>query len=305
MTAPKTAMIRSRLSELWHLINATLDEFSKDRGDLVAAALAFYTLLSLAPLIIIAVAIAGMILGSGAAGQQLFDLLYQTMGSEAAKTVDDWVREASRSGGTASTVGVVLTLLAASRFTSQLRNALNQIWNIDVTVTQGFKSTVRDYVKQRIFSFALVLASGPLLLAIVASRAVLTALSSGMFPESTLKGVIIQLAHMLFSLIMVGAMSAIVFRFVPATRIGWRAILAGAGLTSVLFNIGNLLVGLYLGKASIGEAYGAAGSAIVVLLWLYFSAEMFLLGAEFTQVYATQVKGGKSERSPEPKGDHP
>ncbi|HMA91968.1 MAG TPA: YihY/virulence factor BrkB family protein [Polyangiaceae bacterium] len=295
MTAQHTATARSGLSKLWHLANETLDQFSKDRGDLVAAALAFYTLLSLAPLIIIAVAIAGMVLGKGTAHEQLFALIHQTMGEDAAQTLDEWVREASRSGGVASTVGVVLTLLAASRFTGQLRNALNQIWNIDVSTTTGFKSTVKDYVKERAFSFGLVVASGPLLLAVVASRTLLTALSSGIFPESALKGVLLQIAHTLFSVVVVCGMSALVFRFVPATRLAWRAILAGAALTSVLFNIGNLLVGLYLGKASVAQAYGAAGSAIVVLLWLYFSAEMFLIGAEFTQVFATETERERTE----------
>src|SRR5512133_517010 len=215
MTAQHTATARSGLSKLWHLANETLDQFSKDRGDLVAAALAFYTLLSLAPLIIIAVAIAGMVLGKGTAHEQLFALIHQTMGEDAAQTLDEWVREASRSGGVASTVGVVLTLLAASRFTGQLRNALNQIWNIDVSTTTGFKSTVKDYVKERAFSFGLVVASGPLLLAVVASRTLLTALSSGIFPESALKGVLLQIAHTLFSVVVVCGMSALVFRFVP------------------------------------------------------------------------------------------
>lgn len=280
----------------WKLANETLDEFSKDRGDLVAAALAFFTLLSLAPLIIIAVAGAGIILGQGAAHREALTVMQETMGPGAASAIDGWVLEASRAGGVASLVGAALTIIAASRFTSQLRSALNQVWNVDVFVAEGFKSTVRDYLKRRAFAFALVVASGPVLLAVFLSRAFLTGVGAALFPEWALGGAGVQLLQLLFSLVFVAAATAVVFRFIPDTRVGWRAISRGALLTSVLFNLGNLLVGIYLGQASVGAAYGAAGSLVVVLLWLYFSAEMFLYGAEFTQVYARHYGRGLNEK---------
>lgn len=269
------------------LVSETLDEYGKDRGDMVAAALAYYTLMSMAPFIIIAVAIAGAILGRGRAEHEVLRVLSDTMGAKAASTVHEWVQQASASGAAASVVGFFLVLYTASRLTGQLRVALNQVWNVDPFQAEGFKASIRDYVRRRLFAFALVVASGPLLLAVFASRAALTGLYDVLFAESPFAGAFVQLAQVVFSLLLVALISAVVFKLVPDTHIGWRTVIWGALLTSVLFNLGNWLVGLYLARATVTQAYGAAGSAIVVLLWLYFSSQLFVLGAEFTQVYAS------------------
>jgi membrane protein len=279
---------------LYSLLDEAADEYSKDRGELVAAGLAFYTLLSLAPLVIIAVAIAGAVLGRGAARREAFELIGEAMGPAAASTIDEWVQEAASSGGVASVVGFVLVLYTASRLGAQLREALNQVWNVDAKLARGFRATVRDYVARRLFAFLLVLASGPLLLAVFASRALLFGLNRAVFGSTPLAGILVQVTQGLFSLVLVWAISAVVFKVVPDTRVGWRAVTRGAALTSLLFNLGNVAVGLYLGRASVAEAYGAAGSVIVVLLWLYFSAQMFIYGAEVTQVYARRYGRGLS-----------
>lgn len=284
--------LRRRAELAWRLASETLDEFSKDRGDLVAAGIAFYTLLSLAPLIIIAVAIAGVVLGEGAARHEVKSLLQGTMGADPAAAVDAWVRQASQSGGVASLVGVLLTLFAASKFTSQLRNALNQIWNVDVSIANGFKETVEDYLRRRFFALMLVAAAGPLLLLIFVSRALLTGIGNALAPDWIPEGIAVQGLQLLFSTMLVTAMSTLVFRIIPDTRVGWRAVWWGGLLTSIFFNFGNFVVGLYLAKAGVAAAYGAAGSVVVVLLWLYFSAEIFILGAEFTQVYSRHFGRG-------------
>jgi membrane protein len=274
---------RPHLASAWQLISATFDGFSKDRGDLVAAALAYYTLLSIAPLIIIAVAIAGMVLGQGAAQQEVARLLADAMGPAAASAVEGWVQQAAAGGGVASAVGLALVLLAASRLGSQLRNALNQIWNVDVTGPRGLRLIVADYVKKRVFAFIVVLASGPLLLLVFASRALLTGFHRILFADAPWAGVVVQALQLALSLSIVALISAAIFRFVPDLRVSWKNAGRGGLLTSVLFNVGNVLIGLYLGRASVSAAYGAAGSAVVLLVWLQFSAYMFLLGAEFTQ----------------------
>ncbi|HET9956498.1 MAG TPA: YihY/virulence factor BrkB family protein [Polyangiaceae bacterium] len=274
------------------LIEETLDEYSKDRGDVIAAALAFNTLMSIAPFIIIAVAIAGAVLGRGAAEREVSEMLTQTMGTKAATTIEGWVREASDSQGVASVAGFALVIYTASRMTAQLRDALNQVWNVDVYQAAGFKDSVRDYVKRRAVALLLVIAAGPLLLLVFLSRTLLTGLHEVLFASSPAAGVLVQLGQFVFSLLLVAAISAVVFKLLPDTRVGWHAVTRGALLTSVLFNIGNSLVGLYLGRASVTQTYGAAGSAIVVLLWLYFSAQMFIYGAEFTQVYAKHYGRG-------------
>jgi membrane protein len=284
--------VRHRLKTAYGLIEETFDEFSKDRGELVAAALAFYTLLSMAPLIIIAVAIAGTVLGRGTAENEALRLLAETMGTQAADTVRGWVEEASATGGAASFIGFALLLYTASRLTAQLRTALNQVWNVDQALAEGFQASVRGYLRRRLFAFVLVLAAGPLLLVVFASRALLSGLYHLVFPQAPLAGSLVQFAQLTFSFVLVALISAVVFKYVPDTRVGWHAVRWGAVLTSLLFNVGNWLVGLYLGHTAIAQTYGAAGSVVVVLLWLYFSAQMFLAGAEFTQVYAAHFGRG-------------
>jgi len=280
----KTKLVYRLLHETWH-------EFSKDRAEMVAAGLAFYTLLSMAPLIIIAVAIAGAVLGRRAAQGEAQRLVNENMGGDAAGAVDSWVNQASESGAMASVVGFVLVLYTASRLGTQLRVGLNQVWNIDPSLADGFKASIKDYVMRRLFAFLLVLASGPILLVIFLSRALLSGLQSAILGETRIAGWLVQVSQVSTSLVLVAGMSAVIFKVVPDTRVGWGAVLRGGILTSFLFNGGNLLVGLYLGRASLTQTYGAAGSAVVVLLWLYFSAQMFLFGAEFTQVYSRRPSG--------------
>jgi membrane protein len=284
--------LKSKLRLAWALLNETLDEFTKDRADLLAAALAFYTLLSIAPLIIVAVAVAGLILGSGVAREETTRLMVETMGTQGAATVNAWVDEVSRSGGIASFIGAVLAVMTSSKLVSQLRSALNQIWNVDEFFAQGFKATVKNYVQRRLFAFAAVLAAGPLLLLIVISRAVLSGLHHALFLDSPIATFALQIMQFAFSFLVVAGSVAVVFRAVPDTRIGWRSVWVGALLTSLLFNLGNLVVGFYLGRAAVSAAYGAAGSAVVVLLWMYFSAHLFLIGAEFAQVYSRRFGRG-------------
>jgi len=280
--------MKRRLRVLWELIVEAIDGYSRHRGDLLAAALAFHALLSIAPLIIIAVAIAGVVLGTGAAQLEMTRVLRDAIGKNGAETVNGWVQQASDSGGLASLVGIVLTVFTASRFGDQLRSALNQSWSIDVYMAQGFRLSVQDYLQRRAFAFLLALGAGPLLLAVFASRMLLTGFHQKLFAASPWQGFEVQLLQLGFSWASVALIIAVVFRVVPDTRIAWRNALVGGGVTSVAFNLGNALVGLYLGRASVTAAYGAAGSLVVVLLWLYFSAQAFLIGAEFTRAYAAR-----------------
>lgn len=286
--------LKDGLAVVWRLGNATLDEYSKDRGDLLAAAVAFHTLLSMAPLIIVAVALAGVVLGRGAAHAEVVRVLGDTLGPTGAATVDEWVTQASQGSEVASVVGVVLTLVTASRLGTQLRDALNHILDIDVYLAVGFRSTIKDYVRRRIFAFALVAASGPLLLIVFASRTLLTHFHTALFGNTPWQGLAIQVLQVSLSLTIVGLISSVIFRYVPDTRVAWRNALVGGAATSLLFNAGNVIVGVYLGRTSVAAAYGAAGSAIIVLLWLYYSSHMLLLGAEFAQVFARHYGSGLS-----------
>jgi len=269
----------------WQLVVRTVDQFSVDRGALMAAAVAFYALLSIAPLAMIAVAVAGTVLGSGRAHYQLAAVLRQSMGPNAERTVMDWVNQAANSAAAGSIIGVLLTVWAASRLFGQLREALNQIWNVEVPESSSIRDSVKDYARRQLFAIAMVFVAGPLLLASFASRALLSN-AYGWVGASA--GALVQVGQFVVSLVLIAATTAIVFKVVPDVNVDWHSVLVGSSLTSVLLNAGNYLVGLYLGRASVADTYGAAGSAVVVLLWLYFSAQIFLLGAEFTQVYAVQ-----------------
>lgn len=285
----------SRLA--WQLIREAFDEFSKDRGELAAGSLAFFTLLSLAPLIIIAVAVAGVLLGQDAARAETQRVLAQTMGAEAASAVGNWVDQASAASGVASVIGGALLLWTASRFTTQLKLALNHVWNVDIALEEGFKDAVKAYVRRRLFAFVVVLAAGPLLLAAFVSRAFVSGLSSALFGSTMFEGAFASTAQLGLSLALVAGVSMLVYRFVPDTNVGWKVAAMGGAITSVLFNLGNLLVGWYLARAGVGRAYGIAGSVLVVLLWLHFSAQIFILSAEFTQVWARHF--GRSLKSGE------
>jgi membrane protein len=270
----------------YRLLDETLDEYTKDRAELAAGGLAFFTLLSIAPLVLIATAIAGTILGSGSAREAALSFVNQVMGEVAAKTVRGWVEQAAASSGLASVIGFLLVLFAASRLMAQLRIALNQVWNVERKIADNIKHSLRDYLARRFFAFLLVLASGPLLLAVFMSRALLNGFHQSVLSHLPFGSALAELSQIAFSLVIVAAISALAFKFVPDAKISAWPVGVGAGVTSVLFNVGNGLVGLYLGRASVAHAYGVAASLIVVLLWLYFSAQVFLFGAEFTQVYA-------------------
>lgn len=284
--------LRAWGKQVYQILDETWDEYVKDRAEMVAAGLAFFTLLSMAPLIIIAVAIAGAVLGHSAALGEALLVVQDAMGNDAAETVAKWVAQAADSGTAASLVGFALALYTASRLAEQLRVGLNQVWNVDERQAEGFKANVTDYVKRRLFAFLLVLASGPLLLAVFASRTLISWVQRAIFPDAPWTAMLVELSQIAFSLASVAIVSAVVFKVVPDTRVGWRAATRGALLTSLLFNIGNWLVGLYLSHAAVAQAYGAAGSVIVVLVWLYFSAQMFLFGAELTQVYSRHFGRG-------------
>ena len=298
MTSPRAlaARIARAVKPAYSVIEETISGFSRDRGDILAAGLAFYTLLSMAPLVLVAVAIAGVVLGEGSARAEVRRLLEEGMGVRAARAVEGWVDQAAESGGLASIVGVVLVLFGASRVAVQLRSAMNQIWNVGEKEAESFKKSVGDYLRRRFAAFVMIVASGPVLLAIFASRAVLMSLDELVFAGTPGAGVAIQLLHVGFSTGIVALLTAVVFGFVPDVRIGWRSVWIGAALTSVLFNAGNVLVGLYIARAGVADTYGAAGSVVIVMLWLYFSAQLFLLGAEFTQVHATRFGHGRRRR---------
>jgi membrane protein len=279
-----------RFNTAYELIKETGQEFMKDRCMRLGAALAFYTALSIAPLLVVVIAIVGFVFGPEAAQGEVAHQLHDMIGAEGAQAVEAMLAKHTLGQGILATVISVLTLLfAASGVFINLQDALDTVWGVsDADRTGGIWSMVKD----RIWSFSLVGGLALLLLVSLVFGAVLSGLAEwidGWFANaSTWLG----LVNTLLSLGLTAVMFALMFKVLPHVRPAWADIWIGAVITAVLFNLGKYLIALYLGHAAVGSAYGAAGSFVVLLLWIYYSTLILLLGAEFTQVYATRYGSG-------------
>jgi membrane protein len=282
---------RSRLGAAFAVVKDAVAGFSEDRAEILAAALAFYTLLSLAPLVIIAVAVAGTLLGQSEARQEVTRVLTQATSASVAETINGWVDQAAKTTGVASVIGGALLLYTASRLFEQIKAALNQVFDVDEFSSEGFKTTAKSYVLRKLFGFAMVLGAGVVLIAVFVSRTALYAASSRIFAHAPRAGTLAEIGQVGFSIIVVTGVAAVLFKIVPDTKVGWRAAWIGGLVTSILFNIGNILVGLYLARATVAATYGAAGSLVVVLLWFFYSAQILLVGAEIA--HAVQCRFGR------------
>jgi membrane protein len=259
----------------------------EDQAPTLGAALAYYTVFSMAPLLIIVIAIAGLFFGQEAAQGQIFDQLRGLLGEESGKAMQDMVQNASAKPATglvAGVIGVVTLLFGASGVFGQLQTSLNAIWNVQPKPGRGILGVVQD----RILSFGFILVVGFLLLislVLTAAIAVVGEWFSGMLPG------IQPLAHIVnfvLSLALVTLLFAMIFKFLPDAKVAWHDVWIGAFITAMLFIVGKFALGLYLGKSAVGSSYGAAGSLIVLLLWVYYSSQILFFGAEFTQVYANR-----------------
>lgn len=274
-----------RLKDGVRLLKGTFAEWKEDNVPVLAAALAYYTVFSLAPLLIIAIAIAGAVFGEEAARGELVRQIQGLVGKEGAEAVQAMVQNADKpnSGGAIATIiGVILLLFGASGVFGQLQSALNTIWEVKPKPGQG----IRSFLVSRFLSFAMVLVIGFLLLVSLLLSSLLAAVSyffNGLMPGLPILG---QVINFLISFGVITVLFASIYKFLPDVEIPWKNLWVGAAVTAVLFNIGKLAIGLYLGNSSVGSAYGAAGSLVVVLIWVFYSAQILLIGAEFTQVYS-------------------
>lgn len=273
-----------RWSEVWSITKETATEWNDDDASRLAAALAFYTLLSLAPLLIIVVAVAGMALGAEAARGQIAAELSAVVGGEAAKGIEAVLASAkSPAGGTIGTiVGAVVLFVGASGVFGELQFALNRIWEVQAKTGRGIMGEVKD----RFFSFTMVLGVAFLLLVSLVLSTGLSAVGRSFTAALPGGELAWQTINFVFSLAMITALFALIFKYVPDVEIEWSDVWLGAGVTALLFTIGKSLLGVYLGKASFDSSYGAAGSLVVLVVWVYYSAQILFLGAEFTQVRA-------------------
>jgi len=248
------------------------------------AAIAFYTVLSLAPLLVVVVAVAGFFFGQEAVRGQIFWQLRNLIGNQAASTVQTLLKAAYHpaEGIAASIVGFIVLLMGASGVFLQLRQTLNYIWGVDANVDAGFGGMLRS----RLFSFAMVLGIGFLLVVSLALSAIISAMGSFASQLISIPAPVLLVINFVVTFAVTSFLFALIYKVVPEKEIEWEDVAIGAIFTALLFDIGKILIGLYLGKASVGSAYGAAGSLVVLLVWVYYSSQVFLYGAEFTHVYA-------------------
>lgn len=276
------------------LLKQTFKEFTEDKVPRLGAALAYYTIFSVGPLLLIAVAMAGIFLGQEAAQGRISGELGKVMGGNIAKSLEEVVKAAAKpkSGALATIVGVVTLLLGASGVFGQLKDALNTIWDVEKKATAG----ILGFIKDRFLSMTMVLGIGFLLLVSLMFDAVIFAM--GDFIGARMPGgeAVLQIVQLVVSYAIVSVLFAAIFRVLPDLKIAWRDVWLGAALTAFLFVLGKFGLGLYLGKAAVGSSYGAAGSLIVLLVWVYWSAQILLFGAEFTQVY-TRAHGSHARET--------
>jgi membrane protein len=287
------------LESVWGLIRRTASNWTDINPPHLGAALAFYAMLSMAPLLVISIAIAGFVFGREAASGQVVAQIQDLAGPAAAEAVQTVLKYSRRgyAGIAASAAGMVVLLFGASGVFTELRDSLNTVWGIKTPGT-GLKGIIR----YRFFAFSLVLASGFLLLvSLIASTVVQVA---GNYFSKFLPEFPLQAANFVLSLIGITILFGLLYKFVPDIRIKWSDVWIGAAVTSLLFTIGKFLIGVYLGKAAVGSPYGAAGSLVVFMVWLNYSAQVFYLGAEFTRTFSE--RHGSQVHSPpeEPPAGH-
>ena len=256
----------------------------------LGASLAYYTLFAIAPILLVATAIAGMVFGAEAVNGEIVGQLDHLIGREGARAVQGLLEGASqrRTGTLATVLGGITFVVAATGAFLELQAALNTIWRVKLRPGVNLKALLID----RLRSFGLVIAIGFLLMVSLAVTAALAALNGWLSQYAPNLPLVWSGVSTLVSLTVTTGLFALLFRFLPDVRLRWRDVMTGALTTAVLFAIGQLLIGLYLGQSSMASTYGAAGSVMILLLWVYYSCQILLFGAEFTRVYA-QREGAK------------
>ncbi len=279
---------RVYLKKIGKIIVATFSGFIDDNGLKLSASLAFYTVFSLAPLLILCVSLADLIFRKDVAANELYPEIAKYVGSQAAIQIQDILKNLQLSGktGFAVIVGVVTLLVGASSIFVEIQDSLNIIWRVKAKPKRGWVKLLQN----RFLSFSLIISLSFLLLVTLAINFLLDLLSKkieNFLPAIT--GVLIKCVNLGLTLVVISVLFAIIFMFLPDVKIKWRDVRSGAIFTALLFMLGQYVIGLYLQYTAQGSAYGAAGSIIVILLWIYYTAAILYIGAEFTQVYAEAI----------------
>jgi membrane protein len=270
--------------DAWTILKQSGKNWLGDNATRLAAALAFYTILSIAPLFLIAIAIAGAVFGEEAATGALTDQLRGLLGDAGAEVARTTVQNADRpsAGVVATVVGVVALLFGASGVFGELQGSLNTVWDVKPKPGRGVWGVVRD----RFLSFGMVLVVGFLLLISLVISTLLAAIGDHLTGLAPGVPVLMQVANFIISFLFVTGLFALIFKFLPDAKVAWRDVWFGAAVTAVLFTVGKYAIGMYLGKAGVVTPFGAAGSLVAFVVWVYYSGLIVFFGAELTQATA-------------------
>lgn len=284
------------LKNIWILIKAAASSWVDDYAQSMGAALAYYTMFSIAPLLLIAISIAGLIFGVDAARGEILNQLQGLMGQQGADAVRGLLDSVSKPAEsiTAMLVGTVLLLIGATTVFAELQDALDRIWRAPKRSKGGIWSLLRA----RLLSFGMIMGIGFLLTVSLLVSAMLSALGKWWGPLFADWETLASAIDFLISFGLVTTLFAVIYKVMPRAKVDWADVWIGAAVTALLFTIGKFLIGLYIGKSGVTSVFGAAGSLVVVLVWVYYSAQIFLMGAEFTWAYALTFGSRKAQSLP-------
>ncbi|HZO23202.1 MAG TPA: YihY/virulence factor BrkB family protein [Steroidobacteraceae bacterium] len=283
---PRHWHARAMLKVFWLVLRDSAMGWLDHQAARTGAALAFYTVFSLAPVLTLSIAMAGFFFGEAAARGEVVDQIGDLIGPEGAHAVQTVLQNADRPGAgfVATVVSLVTLILGATTALAELKSGLDQIWNVPLERRQGLWYVIRT----RLLSVGLILALGFLMLVSLVISAALAALARVWRGEQLLD-VLLAWINFLLAFVLVAALFATIYKVLPSVRIAWRDVAIGSLVTAFLFSAGKFAIGVYIGNSGIASTYGAAGSVILVLLWVYYSAQILLFGAEFTRAYAYRL----------------
>jgi membrane protein len=276
------------VGQLWALLRDTASEWYRDGAQRLGAALAFYTIFALAPGLVILIAVGGLVLGQEAAQGGIVEQIETLIGRTAAEAIEATLVSAREQGTGVTLVAVVTFVLGLWWVFGELQDALNTIWG----VTSRPGRTILTIVRERFWAFGLVVGIGLLLMASLVVSAWLSAVSRFFAHRLPAPAAVLETVDIAISFGIITVLFAVIFKLLPDVRMAWRDVWLGAALTSLLFTAGKAVIGFYLGRTTLSSAYGAAGSLVVILFWVYYSAQILFFGAEFTKVRARRRRGG-------------
>jgi membrane protein len=280
------------LKKIWKLLKQTAKEWQQDKVPILAAALAYYMVFSVAPMVIIVIAVVGFIVGETVARQEVIEQMQALIGADATESVRVVIQNQFKPSSSiiATVIATITVIFGATTVVVQLKQALNMIWGVEPRPGQG----VKGFVKTRFLSVLMVMGIGLILLLSLILSAVLAGVDRLLEQYLAVPSIVWALADNLISVILMTLLFGQIYRVLPDVEIAWKDVAVGSAITAVLFTLGKAGISLYLGNSSVGSAYGAAGSLVIFLMWVFYSAQIFLIGAEFTKVwarnYGSQIK---------------